>query len=83
MSGAILGWLLAFPAFLRFSFSDVYGPDWINWCIFVGAGCGLVIELLAQRCDRKPIRFSLRTLLIATTLIALVLGIIVWMMRAS
>ena len=30
-----------------------------------------------------PIRFSLRTLLIATTLIAVVLGIIVWMSRAG
>jgi hypothetical protein len=33
--------------------------------------------------DRIPWQFSLRALLIATTLIAVVLGIIVWMSRAG
>jgi hypothetical protein len=43
----------------------------------IGALVGLGIELLL--CQIKlPIRFSLRTLLIATTLVAAALGLIVW-----
>jgi disulfide bond formation protein DsbB len=42
----------------------------------LGVTLGVVIGLLLS-----PRRFSLRTLLIATTLVAVVLGLIVWEVR--
>jgi hypothetical protein len=42
----------------------------------------VAVEIWQQQ-SGKPFRFRFRTLLIATTLFALVLGIIVWMSRAG
>jgi hypothetical protein len=49
----------------------------------VGALCGLAVELVVRQLvpipqNIPPLRFSLRTLLIATTLVAVMLGLIVW-----
>jgi hypothetical protein len=43
-----------------------------------GALCALGIELLLRQVTGRPVRFSLRTLLIATTLVALTLDRLCW-----
>lgn len=47
----------------------------------IGAFTGLGAELLLRRLLPSEFRFSLRALLIATTLIAAVLGLIVWAVK--
>jgi hypothetical protein len=52
----------------------------------LGALCGFAAELVVRQFlpipqNIPPLRFSLRTLLIATTLIAVVLGVVMWSIR--
>jgi hypothetical protein len=61
--------------FRGFARNGTYGkqvPDWFLVVVVAGLGA-------APWLSRWPWRFSLRTLLIATTLIAVVLGLIVWL----
>ena len=50
-------------------------PDWLS-ILSIGTASIILIK-------RTNLRFSLRTLLIATTLVAVVLGLIVWMSRTG
>jgi hypothetical protein len=67
--GAILGGLLSTPGGLDDTFA--------------GAMCGLAIELSLRALFvfLPPIRFSLRALLIATTLASVTLGLVAWLAR--
>jgi hypothetical protein len=76
-TGAVFGAWLAFPRY------EVRPLDGCLIVAVVGGVCGLGIEQLVQRIERSSKRFSLRMLFVATTLIALLLGRIAWMSRAS
>jgi hypothetical protein len=52
---------------------SIYVPYWLPVLVTVAIAAGLWL----------PSRFSLRTLLIATTLVAVALGLIVWVSRAA
>ena len=71
-------WFPEFPTRFRFgiqrvpTFVYVEGPYWV--CVLVAATIGILAALPWIRW-----RFSLRSLLIATTLVAVVLGVIVWL----
>ena len=47
--------------------------------VVLSVACAIVYEMAVQAWLLVPTRFSLRTLLIATTLVAVVLGTIVWL----
>ena len=72
------GALLAFLFTLRHSGSvDAYAAALAFAA--VGALCGLAVEIFLR--IPRPYKFTLRTLLIAMSLIAVGLGLVVWSMR--
>ncbi len=49
--------------------------------IFLGSTCGGVCNSYLPPIGKHPFQFSLRSLLIVTTLVALALGMFVWLIR--
>jgi hypothetical protein len=50
--------------------------------VMIGSATGVIVAIVARDAvasGRKPWSFTLRTMLIATTLVAVVLGLIVWL----
>jgi hypothetical protein len=62
------------PAAAGFAFGAVAG-------MLLGVSYGLVLSLYIPKSKLPSLRFSLRTLLLATTLVAVALGLIVYAMR--
>jgi hypothetical protein len=50
--------------------------------LILGLGYGIVISLYIPKAKLPSLHFSLRTLLIATAIVAIVLGLIVWVTRS-
>jgi hypothetical protein len=61
----------------------VQSPTIVLAIVLLVSLCGFAALALYSEYLRSRLRFRLRTLLVATTLVAVVLGIIVWMTRAD
>jgi hypothetical protein len=49
--------------------------------VCLGAWSGAVCEYSLRASNKLPVRFSLRTLLIVTAVVCVLLGVVVWMLR--
>ena len=63
----------------KFRFMEQIGGSGLGTCVFAAPHWFLIILALGVAAvSWVPLRFSIRTLLIATTLVAVMLGLIVW-----
>jgi hypothetical protein len=81
------GWFVGYKNHSEHSWRYVFGRYGGNWNLIVDIGTWVPLIISAfvgsipWWCRLPSTRFSLRTLLIATTLVAVVLGLIAWSLR--